>query len=200
MAEIKIEKKAPIWPWILGLILIAGIVYYFMTRDNDTIVDTEITTVVTTDTLSVDEPMDREDAIASYVTYIDNPEMGVNHVYTNGGLHHLIDATRSAAEMTQVDIEANLTDAAAKADKITKNPESLQHADLIKDAAETITKALKTIQTEKFSNLDMEYSQVENAVKAIDVKKPTLEQKDAVNNFFNKAAILLTSIKNNYDQ
>lgn len=34
MAEIKIEKKKPIWPWILALLLIAAIVYYVFLKDN----------------------------------------------------------------------------------------------------------------------------------------------------------------------
>ncbi|MDX1470364.1 MAG: hypothetical protein R3213_02615 [Flavobacteriaceae bacterium] len=35
MAEIKIEKKKPIWPWILALLVIAAIVvFYFMNNDD----------------------------------------------------------------------------------------------------------------------------------------------------------------------
>jgi len=36
MAEIKIEKKTPIWPWILALIVIAALAYYFFFRDKET--------------------------------------------------------------------------------------------------------------------------------------------------------------------
>ncbi|WP_162847690.1 hypothetical protein [Flavobacterium foetidum] len=35
MAEIKIEKKKPIWPWIVALLLIAAVVYYVFLRDDD---------------------------------------------------------------------------------------------------------------------------------------------------------------------
>ena len=35
MAEIKIEKKKPVWPWIVALLLIAAIVYYVFLRDNE---------------------------------------------------------------------------------------------------------------------------------------------------------------------
>ncbi|WP_037315035.1 hypothetical protein [Salegentibacter sp. Hel_I_6] len=44
MAEIKIEKKKPIWPWvILIIILILGILFYVFAyeEDNDTIDDTD---------------------------------------------------------------------------------------------------------------------------------------------------------------
>lgn len=33
MAEIKIEKKKPLWPWIVALLLIAAVFYYVFLRD-----------------------------------------------------------------------------------------------------------------------------------------------------------------------
>ncbi|MCR4033888.1 MULTISPECIES: hypothetical protein [Flavobacterium] len=36
MAEIKIEKKRPIWPWIVAILLIGAFVYYFFLRDDQT--------------------------------------------------------------------------------------------------------------------------------------------------------------------
>ena len=35
MAEIKIEKKQPIWPWILLAIGAAVLIYYFFFRDKE---------------------------------------------------------------------------------------------------------------------------------------------------------------------
>ncbi|GAA3747553.1 hypothetical protein GCM10022422_35130 [Flavobacterium ginsengisoli] len=34
MAEIKIEKKKPIWPWIVAVLLISALVYYVFLKDN----------------------------------------------------------------------------------------------------------------------------------------------------------------------
>ena len=200
MAEIKIEKKAPVWPWILGILLVAGIAYYFMTRDEDTVVETEETTVITTNNANEDQTTESQDAIAAYVSFIDNPDMDLEHTYTSEALHKLIEATRSAAQSNSVDIEANLRTANEKADEMTKNPQSMEHPDVLKEAAENIAGALKTIQTEKFTSLNEQYNDVEKAVEKIDVKKETLQQKDAVKDFFDKAATLLTSIKNSYGQ
>jgi uncharacterized membrane protein len=36
MAEIKIEKKKPVWPWIIALLLIAAVVYYVFLREDQT--------------------------------------------------------------------------------------------------------------------------------------------------------------------
>lgn len=35
MAEIKIEKKTPIWPWILAALVIAALLYFFFFRDRE---------------------------------------------------------------------------------------------------------------------------------------------------------------------
>ncbi|MEL1255227.1 hypothetical protein AAEO57_15670 [Flavobacterium sp. DGU38] len=35
MAEIKIVKKKPIWPWIVAILLIASVVYYVYLKDNE---------------------------------------------------------------------------------------------------------------------------------------------------------------------
>lgn len=56
MAEIKIEKKKPVWPWIVALLLIAGLVYYVFLNDNQvqngSTTETENTT--SNDTISTD--------------------------------------------------------------------------------------------------------------------------------------------------
>lgn len=39
MAEIKIEKKKPVWPWILLGLIILGVILYFLLADNDDSMD-----------------------------------------------------------------------------------------------------------------------------------------------------------------
>ncbi|MBC8005424.1 MAG: hypothetical protein H7X84_08105 [Verrucomicrobia bacterium] len=34
MAEIKIEKKKAIWPWIIGIIILALLIYFLAFNDN----------------------------------------------------------------------------------------------------------------------------------------------------------------------
>ncbi|MCC9064810.1 hypothetical protein [Flavobacterium piscisymbiosum] len=36
MAEIKIEKKKPIWPWIALLLIIGALIYYIFVQDHET--------------------------------------------------------------------------------------------------------------------------------------------------------------------
>lgn len=39
MAEIKIEKKKPVWPWIAAVLIIGALIYYIFAKDQET--DTE---------------------------------------------------------------------------------------------------------------------------------------------------------------
>jgi len=36
MAEIKIEKKKPIWPWIVVALIIGALIYYIFVSDHET--------------------------------------------------------------------------------------------------------------------------------------------------------------------
>jgi len=54
MAEIKIEKKKPIWPWIVIVLLISAFIYYFFLRNNETQISNgvEIENTTSTDTVN----------------------------------------------------------------------------------------------------------------------------------------------------
>lgn len=54
MAEIKIEKKKPVWPWIAALLIIAAVVYFIFFTDNTTQVQngTQIENTTSADTVN----------------------------------------------------------------------------------------------------------------------------------------------------
>lgn len=54
MAEIKIEKKKPIWPWIVAVLIISALIYFVFFR-NDVVKSestTEIENTTSTDTIT----------------------------------------------------------------------------------------------------------------------------------------------------
>ena len=34
MAEIKIEKKKPIWPWFIAILVVGALIYFIFIKDN----------------------------------------------------------------------------------------------------------------------------------------------------------------------
>lgn len=199
MAEIEIEKKKSIWPWILvAILVILALLYFFVWADDD-IDDVDDMDDTTTEQVMQEEPQTNDatqmTAVQEYSDYIDNPEMGIDHEYANGALLELIAATRSVAEKQNVNIEAELSEAKNKAEKITEDPMKLTHANKIKNSGETITRALQTLQDQKFPDMKEEYTAVEEALGKIQPDEETLNQKEAVKSFFEKAEELLISMK-----
>ena len=192
MAEIKIKKKQPIWPWLLLLAgILAGLYYFFVYDENDAIVDKK--ELVTEDTTAM--PTVADEKVAEYNQFIaDNSEMDLDHEFSNNALLKLIAATEAVANSVNVDINADLDTARADADYITKDPMEGNHANKIKSAGEIIVQALTKVQTQKFENLSTELSDVKSSVNKIENETSTLEQKAAVKDFFKRAGELLTNM------
>lgn len=206
MAEIKIEKKKPIWPWILLLAVIAAVVYFLFFWDNnldneaDDRDDNEI--VTTTDNEEYDEydnDRDSEDmvmnnsTVAEYVNYIaeDEDKMGLDHEFTNEAFMKLIAATEAVADDLDYDIKKDMDEIEGYADKITNDPYETSHADNIKKAAEKLATVMHNLQQRANTELENEAKAVKDAAAAIDAKKLTLDQKTTVKSFFTKASSLL---------
>jgi hypothetical protein len=110
-------------------------------------------------------------------------------------LNYLIDAVEAKANMLKVDINADLDEARNNASEIKVEPYDVNHADLIKESGEIITRALSTLQKAKFPNLSQDVAKVDAAVSAIKKGELTLNQKDDVNEFFKSAESLLLKMQ-----
>ncbi len=60
MAEIKIRKKSPVWPWVLLLILIIFGVFYYLYYKGDETTYTDDSTIEQIDDDSFDSPSEYE--------------------------------------------------------------------------------------------------------------------------------------------
>jgi len=210
MAEIKIEKKQPVWPWILLGLIILGVILYFLLSDNDRVddmddnnnteeVDTTYQTTGTNDRNTATWPDDdtnriptataNNESINTYLAHVGNTSrMGVEHEYTNNALLHLINAVDYKAQEQNVNIQTDLTAIRNDARTITQNPQATNHANHIKNAATKLATAMEKIQKEKFPNLTQDVAEVKTAAQEIDTSAQTLDQKDKINAFFNEAA------------
>ena len=197
MAEIKIEKKKPIWPWILALLVIALIVYFLFFKDT-TVITNENTT--TNDTI-VDRTEMQDDGyindnlsdVAAFTMFVkkDDGNMTLDHEYSHDALTKLIDATEETSEKVNFDSKMDLDNARNHANEITKNPEATDHSDHIKKATDLVSTVLMKMQQAKFPDLKSEADKVKMASDAINVKELALHQKDKIKGFLNDSADLL---------
>ena len=196
MAEIKIEKKAPIWPWIVGLLLLALALYFLFFKDTAVVTDGTTTTNDTiVDRTEIQD--NRQDTnltgVAAFVAFVKNDDgnMTLDHEYSNDALNKLIDATEEVANKVGYDSKIDLEKAREHADAITKDAEATTHADHIKMAAGMVSGVLQNMQKAKFTDLSAEANKAKMSSDAIDVKELTLNQKGKVKGFFADAADLL---------
>lgn len=183
--EIKIEKKKPVWPWILiSLGVIALLIYLLGFRGGK---EKEADPA---DLVSVNE---NNSTVAAFVNYVeaDTNKMSLDHAYANEALLKLTDATSAMAGEIGYDVQADLGKVKEYADQITKNPFETTHADNIRKATDALTDVLQNMQQAKYPGLTNEVTELRSASASINPEVLTLDQKDAVKSFFGKAADLL---------
>lgn len=187
MAEIKIEKKSSLMPWVLiGLLAIGALIYYFGFRDKE---QPEVAQAQP-DTTTVETG-----AVAQYIQYVNEGRtMGLDHEYTNGALSRLTSAISAKAQQTGYNVSADLEKVMSHADHITKDPFETTHAKSIRDAADILTGAMQNMQKAKYPNLATQADEVSAAAKSINPDVLTLDQRDAVKSFFQKSADLLQNM------
>jgi len=194
MTEIKIEKRKLLWPWILlGIGVVVLIIYFlaFQTSSEEVKEVKEVAQVTkTNDLIDVKENNTTVDAYVNFIE-ADTNRMTLDHEYTNEALLRLTNATNAMADEIGYDVKADIEMVNEHAEMITKDPFDISHADKIRKATDILTNVLQNIQKAKYPGLTNEVTELKNASASINPDILTLDQKDVVKSFFNKAAMLL---------
>jgi hypothetical protein len=196
MAEIKIERKKQIWPWLLvGVILGALLIYFLTYRDYSKSPDSAteagyITNTNEPDLIGVNE---NNSTVAAYVNFVENSNerMSLDHAFTNEALLKLVDATNAMANEVGYEVRADMEKVKELANMITIDPFDTTHADNIRKAADILSAVLQNIQRANYPSLNNEVEALKGAATSIKPSVLTLDQKDAVKDFFAKASVLL---------
>ena len=139
------------------------------------------------------EVKENNHTVAAYVNFIESSKekMSLDHAYTNEALLKLIAATNAIADEVGFDVRADLENVKQYANMITQNPFETGHADNIRKADDIIANVLHNIQKAKYPGLANDVEELKRASESIKPGVLTLAQKDAVKNYFAKAADLL---------
>ena len=213
MAEIDIQKKQgpPAWAWILGLIallVVIGVVWAVMGTDDDraaTMVGQDTVTAVQDTVARVDR--DRANgAVAEYLEFARQPaeaeaEMGREHQYTETGLRRLLaalDQVVRADTVGQQPLEQRHERVRERADRITQDPESLEHAGQVREAFTEAASMIEDVRDRRARDvpaLDRHVVATREAAESIDPASPLLQQRETVRRFFRESAEALDRLR-----
>jgi DNA-binding transcriptional regulator of glucitol operon len=196
MAEIKIEQKKQIWPWVVaGLVITALLIYFLVFRDSDKYTEAVTEADYTTNTSEAVLLGENENngAVAAYINFVEDSQerMSVDHAYTNEALLKLIEAINAKANEVGYEVRADIEKVKEYAKMITNDPHDTTHADNIRKAVDILTNVLQNIQKAKYPGLTAEARELRSASESINPRVLTLDQKDAVKHYFAKASHLL---------
>lgn len=214
MADIDIERKGtPVWPWILGLLLLALLLWaiFAWASDDAEVVEPDpaaaIREPVVTD-VPPPTPVGPADGAAAavplpvteYVTTCTPPlpadmEMGRQHQFTAQCLESLAASLESVVgrdRLANTDVSQKIATVRQQAQTLRQSePQATTHAGTTKQAftaAADMIEATYQAGYREVAGLGDEVSQVRNAAQAVDTGTPMLDQKGAVHGFFREAA------------
>jgi hypothetical protein len=153
----------------------------------------------TKETVEIPEPTtligvnENNSTVNAFVVFIesDSNKMTLSHEFTNEALIKLTDATNAMAAEIGYDIKADMEKVKGYADFITRDILNTLHADSIRKSFDLLTNVLQNMQEAYYPGLKNEVTELRNASVSVDPDVLTLNQKDAVKNYFYKAAALL---------
>ncbi|PRY12436.1 hypothetical protein CLV24_108180 [Pontibacter ummariensis] len=198
MAEINVEKKNknPIWPWILGILIIGGVVWWVLAEDEKPLTAYDAPEAGQFEegvasggyAAAETEEVNTAAVVRDYVEFVEErfegADFNLNHSYTSEGILKLQNALAVLArEKTDLgtEIRDEMEALEAYAQEIQTNPDELRHAELMQLAFVRAVNIMQRIQEEG----DAVYvNKVMEEADDINGEVPALEQKPAIKEFF----------------
>lgn len=209
MADINIEKKknnTPIWPWILGALLLIGAIWAIAEMGGD---DDREQVAVAEEQYREDDPIVREPqsnrmaagsaaAAAGFVSYVNDKDikdrMGEDHQITSEALMRLSAALEGLSQNDGA-YSQQIEEIRQNAQALQSDPTSQQHANKVKSAFTSASNVLAQIQQNQYPDVaESEVEDLQEKSREIDGNKLLTEQKDEVEGFFEKAADAIEKI------
>lgn len=210
MAEILVEpnnnnkRRSPIWPWILGAVLILGLIWFAVDRDDDPEPVATNTTAPIPQDRDLNEDLDNNvydrtsaegaaaGPIAAFITFAEEenmPENDLDHAYTSNGIEKMSAALVALADKeggADANINQRKETFQQNASQLQRNPQSLQHANTVKSTFMEASELLAAIKEKSYPDSDADVDEVRDAANKLDENKSLTEQQDEVDNFFDE--------------
>ena len=203
MAEIKIEKKKPIWPWILLVLILIAIVAFFiyqnqadddyMDDDNTDMVD-DADNFMDTDTTIYDTTRYQNDGAASMTAVMeamrDSTRFGTDSTFTKTALHNLAKLTVAKARLMRVETSSALSDLEAytmRTDTVDTRADSSNMASIFRDVTQDIVTVIETIANKNGMTNGEEVKQFKETSSKLNTTTTLAKQQKTIQTFFRQA-------------
>lgn len=210
MAEIKIEKKKPIWPWILVILVVLGIIAYLVyansERDDyndDLDDDVTIENVIDSDSGHSDTKGAYK-VVNAYDQYMafegsirDSTRIAIDSSYTKKAYYNLCKAVAKKAEEHNVEESQALIDLKNFSMLITKVSSPLSSAESAKNfktASDKVAKVLEDIQIKSYPALQSQVSDLKQVTSEMDGYISMDKQQDNITQFLQKSRDVLRAM------
>ena len=214
MTEIKIEKKKPVWPWILLTLIILGIIVYFVYANSDGNQFTEDFD----DDFTSEKVMDTEDnqnnaagnyeAADSYgsvydeysafdQSITDSTRIAVDSSYTKKAFSNLTKLVVKQADKNDVEESDALDDLRSYSVLITSISNisgTTENFKNFKTACDKIASVMGDIQMKSYPALQPEVANLKQLASKISVSTPMNKQQTEINAFLNESRDILKSM------
>lgn len=208
MADIDVERKGGpgIWPWIIGLIvlaLLAWLLIEWLGDDDDVVVDEPVAGVVEPAPVAPVAPTEAGPGavpapVQQYLTTCAPREpqaMGLDHQYTSNCVQQLVAATEAVMQspnLQGVDVQAQLQEARQRAERLAQSPQaSTEHAGMTRDAFTSVAAVLDGMQDARYPELGTQVDQLRQAAQSVQPTGTLLDQREPVQDFFRQAGDVL---------
>ncbi|RAJ25171.1 hypothetical protein LX77_01472 [Gelidibacter algens] len=214
MAEIKIEKKRPVWPWVVLILIVLAIIVYFIyeNRDNDDYND-DLNDGTTTEQMddSIDLQSDSTydpnqnysstfDEFSAFEESIsDSTRIAVDSSYTKKAFSNLAKAVVAKADESALQNSEALNylrDYSTLSANMSSTTQGMEASKNFKTPSEEIVTVLGAIQSKKYPALQSQVSDLKQIAAKVDGSKRMDGQQAFMNSFLNKAKDVLQAMNN----
>lgn len=205
MAEIKIEKKAPIWPWILLVLVILAIIAYLVLKDDvdDVVDDVNTEAIDTTGTYQNNNSInytgmqdnDFNSAMTEFDTYVqDSARVGTDSVYTKLAFNRLAHMTVMKAEENNLDDSSSLDNLRGYSNTTDSADGDMEIRKNLKRVGTDVANVIESLQKKDYPNLESEVKSLKNKSDKLNDTDAFDQQQQSIRDFIRSSRDILNSM------
>lgn len=204
MAELHVqEKRRSAWPWILGALFAVLLIWIVVERNDadEYATGDVVATPVAPAPAIAPAPVSSVD-VDRFVVFATDPtpdfgNMNAAHTYTRNGLRYLasaLDEVARSAPVTGQNIQPSIAALRQGAEALSEDAAGPEHAAALSRVINQAAEVMRELQRARFPESADEVSRVGDAARRISANEAILEQREAVREFFSRAATAVQSM------